>query len=123
MKVNEAIAQIDNLRPNAVSEKIKRDWLTRVDRYVFEEIISAREDAKAQTFEPYGDGDGERDLLVGEPYAELYIFYLEGMIYYATRELDKMSSSMALYNETIQNYKAKYFAEHRQKGLPATRYW
>ncbi len=123
MKVCEAIAQIDSLRPNTVDEKTKRFWLTRVDQYVFKEIVSQRAGAEGKTFTPYGDGDGERELLVPAPYDELYLFYLEGMIYYATRELDKMSSSMALYNQAMNDYKNRYFSEHGQLPLPPTKYW
>ena len=122
MKVNEAMARIDALRPNTVDEKTKRGWLTRVDQYVFSEIVSRREGAEGKTFTPYGDGEGERETLVPPPYDELYIFYLEGMIYYTTRELDKMSGSMVLYNQTMREYKNRYFSRHGQLPLPPTKY-
>ena len=123
MKVNEAMARIDGLRPNTIDEQTKRVWLTCVDQYVYREIISVRQGAEGKTFVPYGEDDGERDLLVPPPYDELYVFYLEGMIYYATRELDKMSGSMALYNQAMNDYKNKYFSERGQLPLPPTRYW
>ena len=123
MKVNEAMARIDGLRPNTIDEQAKRVWLTCVDQYVYREIISVRQGAGDKPFVPYGEEDGERDLLVPPPYDELYVFYLEGMIYYATRELDKMSGSMALYNQAMNDYKNKYFSERGQLPLPPTRYW
>lgn len=123
MKINEAIARVDCLRPNTVDEKTKREWLTCVDQYVYREIISVREGSEGKILTPYGEGDGERELLVPPPYDELYIFYLEGMIYYTTREMDKMSDSMALYNRVMSDYKNKYFSERGQRPLPPTRYW
>ena len=123
MKVNEAMARIDGLRPNTIDEQTKRAWLTCVDQYVYREIISVRQGAEGTAFTPYEESDGDRSLLVPPPYDELYIFYLEGMIYYATRELDKMSGSMALYNQTMNDYKNKYFSERGQLPLPPTRYW
>ena len=52
MKVNEAIARVDCLRPNTVDEKTKRGWLTCVDQYVYREIVSVREGAEGKIFTP-----------------------------------------------------------------------
>ena len=123
MKVNEAIAQVDGLRENAIDEATKRAWLTRVDRYVFDQIIFPREGAALAVFIPYGEGDGERELLIPAPYDEAYLHYLEAEIYRATREIDKYASCAALYNGVVNEYKNKYFREHRQKAIPNMRYW
>lgn len=123
MKVNEAIAQVDSLRENAIDEATKRAWLTRVDQYVFDQIIFPREGAALAVFIPYGEGDGERELLIPAPYDEAYLHYLEAEIYRATREIDKYASCAALYNGVVNDYKNKYFREHRQKAIPNMRYW
>lgn len=123
MKVNEAIAQVDGLRENAIDEATKRAWLTRVDQYVFDQIIFPREGASMNIFIPYGEGDEERELLIPAPYDEAYLHYLEAEIYRATREIEKYASCAALYNGVVNDYKNKYFREHRQKAIPNMRYW
>jgi hypothetical protein len=123
MKLNEAIAQVDSLRENAIDEATKRAWLTRVDQYVFDQIVSQREGAPMAAFIPYGEGDGERELLIPPPYDEAYLHYLEAEIYRATREIEKYASCAALYNGVVNDYKNKYFRERRQKAIPNMRYW
>lgn len=123
MKINEAIAQVDRMRDNMIPNDIKIGWLSRTDHLIFDEIISGREGSEGQTFEGYTENDGDKTLLVPPPYDELYIYKLEAQIYYEQREIKKYASSMALYNETMNEYSKKYMREHRALANPATKYW
>lgn len=123
MKINEAIAQVDRVRNNMVPNNIKIGWLSRMDHLIFEEIMAGREGAEGKTFVEYTEEDGEKELLVPPPYDELYLYMLEAKIYYEQREIKKYASSMALYNEIMNEYSKKYVREHRALPLPNTRYW
>lgn len=122
MTIYEAIAQVDRSRDNTVPTDIKVGWLSKVDHYVFTEIVAGREGAP-EGFEPYTEEDMMRPLLVPPPYDELYVYKLEAMIYYEQREIKKYASSMALYNQAMNEYSKKYVREHPALPLPPTRYW
>ena len=123
MKINEAIAQVDRLRNNMVPNNIKIGWLSRTDSMIFHEIMAGREGVEGQTFKEYTEEDGEKELLVPPPYDELYLYKLEAQIYYEQREIKKYASSMALYNEAMNEYSKKYAREHRALPLPKPKYW
>ena len=124
MTVMEAIAHVDTVKPNGYSQDEKLRWLSVLDGTVKAEIIDTHEGAEEVAFAPYdGHTDFLRELLVPAPYDEAYLYYLEAEIYRATREIDKYASCAALYNGVVNDYKNKYFREHRQKAIPNMRYW
>lgn len=123
MTVNEAIAQVDRVRPNTVPTDIKIGWLSRVDQYVHEEIMRGREGCSQEEFKPYTIEDGNKILLVPPPYDELYIYRLESHINYEEREIKKQANSVALYNEAMSQYEKKYMREHRALPLPPVKYY
>ena len=85
MKLHDAIAEVDNLKPNMFDEKSKIKWLSRLETRIYQEIICTHEYNGGETeitFDGYGEGDGEKELLVGEPYDEMYIRWLEAQIDY-----------------------------------------
>ena len=43
MTVEEVLAQVDELKPNQYSDMIKVDWLSRLDRKIWEEVITQYE--------------------------------------------------------------------------------
>lgn len=122
MTVYEAIAQVDRLRDNTVPTDIKIGWLSKTDEYFYEEIMKGREGAPAG-FEPYNEEDMGRALLIPSPYDELYQHKLEAMIYYEQREIKKYASSMALYNQAMNEYIRKYVREHAALPHPNVKYW
>ena len=125
MKVNEAIALVDELKPNQIEEARKIEWLSRLDQWVFDQVITPREkDADTPTsFTPYGppfiSGDGtpdpgERELLIPAPFDETYRFYLEMQIDLANQETDKYTNSMMLYQNARGQYLRDYNRKHRR---------
>lgn len=122
MTVYEAIAQVDRLRDNTVPTDIKVGWLSKTDEYFFEEIMKGRVGAP-EGFESYTEEDMGRVMLVPSPYDELYLHKLEAMIYYEQREIKKYASSMALYNQAMNEYIRKYVREHAALPHPHVKYW
>lgn len=123
MTIDQAIAQVDSLRPNVIDHAKKIGWLTRVDQYIYSELMESREGAAIKEIPVYTEEDGSKTLLAPPPYDELYTYYLEAQIYYAEREITKFGSSMALYNEAMREYRKKYMREHRAKTQPPVHYW
>ena len=123
MTINEVIAQVDRTRDNLVPNDAKIRWLARTDQMIFDQIMKGREGVEDKKPPEYGEDDGEVTLLVPPPYDELYIYKLEAEIYYEQREIKKYASSMALYNQTLAEFRNRYAQEHRALPLPRVKYW
>lgn len=119
MKINEAISEADNLKPNAYAEKDKIKWLSRLDTRIYQEIICTHEynEGKEEiSFTGYGENDGEKVLLVGEPYDELYIRWLEAQIDYNNMEYDGFNNANAVFEALYGAFRNAYNASHMPKG-------
>lgn len=123
MKIHDAIARLDRVRPNVVPTDVKIGWISTVDSYIFNEIMAGREGAPITTFYPYTEDDMNKTLLAPSPYDELYIYKMEAELYYEEREITKYASSMALYNQVMREYSKKYMRDHRANQMPDIKYW
>lgn len=110
MTVQEAIDYTDTLKPNPYPDSIKRDWLSRLDGKIYEELLCTHEDPPA-SFQPYADSTA--DLLVPEPWCgDVYNYYLQSMIDRETGEIAKYNQSAGLYNQAYLEYGAAYNRTH-----------
>lgn len=116
MKIREAIALVNELKPNQVNDERKLEWLSRLDQRVYREIMRRHvpdEETPAQ-FSGYDMGtDQDTELLVKAPFDEIYRFYLEMQIDLVNLELDKYNNSMMLYNNAWGQYARAYHRTHR----------
>ena len=125
MTVTEAIALVDALKPNQIERERKIEWLSRLDQWIFDEVITPREkdENTPDSFTPYGpeyiEGNltpdpGTRELLIPSPYDETYRFYLEMQIDLANLEMDKCTNSMSLYQNARGQFMRAYNRTHRR---------
>ena len=99
--VNEVLQRIDSLKPNAYSRREKLQWLSTLDGLLWREVMAVHEGA-GQPFGPYGEGDGQRQLLVSEPYGlPLYLSYLEN-------RMDHYNGDTARYNNSLLQFRTAY---------------
>lgn len=116
MTVEKAIFLVDELKPNQIERARKLEWLTNLDKRLYEDVIQTHE-RKADTPEdktPYTqETDGDTALLVPEGFDELYRFYLEMHIDLENMEYDKYNNSVALYATALGQYKRWYHRTHR----------
>lgn len=118
MKIREALAAFDAARPNAIDRAIKIAWLSLVDHYVKREIIDTHEGWENIKYEGYGTGDGDKVLLVTEPYSELYAYFLEAKTHYEQGDMMRYSNAMSLYNQSMQEFARWYNATHMPLSAP-----
>ena len=106
MNIETALARVNTLRPNSVSDQIKVSWLSECDGLVHREIILNHEHGpELDTFGGYDEGtDRSTELLVPYPYDEIYIHYLAMKIDYATLETDKYNNDRALFNNAWDTF-------------------
>lgn len=114
MTIDEAIKEIDALKPNAYPEDIKLRWLSRIDGTIKREVIDTHEGGDLQPFEPYSEeqlGRGIR-LLAPEPYSELYVHYLACQIDLHNAETARYNNSSIVFNTAYQTFTDWYNRTH-----------
>lgn len=126
MTIKEAIAQLDNLKPNMYGEPDKKRWLSRLDTRIWQDILlthELNEGEELPEFEPYDvDTSGETELLVGEPYDEMYVRWLEAQVDYANREFDGFNNSNAVFESIYGAFRNAYNQSHMPIGRHKTYY-
>ena len=98
--VNQVLEAIDSLIPNSYSREEKTRWLTTFDGQVREEIMGVREDE--QPFLPYSPEDGNRELLIPQPYGmDVYLAFLENT-------MDHYNGDTARHNNSLDQLYGVY---------------
>ena len=119
MKVIDAITEVDNLKANMFTLQDKIKWLSRLDLRIQQQIIDTHqlnEGEEDSAFTGYSEDDTEKELLVGEPYAEMYIHWLEAQIDYNNMEYDGFNAANAMFESIYSSFRNAYNASHLAKG-------
>lgn len=117
MTIIEAINYIDNLKPNDYSQNEKISWLSQLDGRVKLDIIDTHEGAEGEVFEGYNDETAiDTELLIPQPYTEIYQYWLEAKIDYANGEYTKYNNSMSMFNTAYSAYENHYNRTHMPLG-------
>lgn len=96
MTVNNCIAYIDSIEPNAYTAAQKAMWISECEGKVYTDLFLLQ----PNEFTPVTyDADKDRTLALPAPYDRLYPRYLQAMIHYANGEYDRYANSMAAFNE------------------------
>ena len=109
MKLLDAIAMADKLRPNALENDIKARWL-----YELEGEIAELMDVEISP-NPYPK-DSEEELLMPYPKDNIYSLYLCAMIDNALEDTQLYMNDMIVANNAIAEAKAWWRRHHRKKS-------
>ena len=117
MTIIEAINQIDSLKHNTYTQSDKVAWLSRLDSMVKKHIIDTHEGADEVAFTGYDDStDLQTELLVLEPYDEVYLRWMEAQIDYHNGEYERYNNAIDMFNTAFEGYKNYYNRTHMPKG-------
>lgn len=125
MKISEAIALIDALKPNSYTDEEKVDWLSELDHMVRELVIDVHEGAPETPFEKYSIRNVDaatkevvlaKDLIVDEPFDEIYLSWLESKVDYYNRETLSYNNTITRFNDTFAAYSNWYNRKHMPLG-------
>lgn len=119
MTIHDAIAEVDSLKPNMFGEKDKIRWLSRLEARIYQEIICTHQRNEGEeeiSFTGYGEDDGEKELIVGQPHDELYLHWLEAQIDYHNMEYDSFNNSNAVFDAVFSSFRNAYNQSHMPKG-------
>ncbi len=113
MTLKEAINTCDGLRVNDYAEAEKIAWLSNLDGMIKKEIIDCHEGSQQVTFSGYtAETPDNTELLVPEPYSDLYIKYLFAQIDFNNAEFTRYNNSMVMFNYAYQQYADAYNRNH-----------
>ena len=98
MKISEAIEYFDALCVNRVDPAVKVKWLSECDTRLNNEVLLTHEGCGRKCFHGYApDADLDTELLVGEPYTDIYYHWLR------MKNAD-LNQELEIYNEATQKY-------------------
>ena len=124
MTIIEAINAVDTLCPNSYSQNEKVAWLSKVDGIIKREVIDTHEynEGEAEiTFTGYNDStDLNTELIAKEPYADLYVSWLESKVDYHNREYGKFNNSAVVFNTHYTSFQNYYNRTHKPKAQKFT---
>lgn len=117
MKIIEAINRIDSLKHNTYTNSDKVAWLSRLDSMVKKLVIDTHEGADDVTFTGYDDStDLQTELLIPEPFDEVYLRWMEAQIDYHNGEYGKYNNAILMYNTAYEAYQNYYNRTHMPIG-------
>ena len=117
MTIMDVLYRIDEIKPNSYSQAEKIKWLSSLDGVIKSEIIDTHEGGEDIVFNGYNeDTDLSTKLLVGTPYDDIYLRWLEAQIDYANGEYGKYNNSIAMYNTVYSAFANHYNRTHMPIG-------
>lgn len=117
MTVNGAISAIDARYPNNLPHPTKVQYLSKLDHLIAKNIISAEFGGYTE------DTPGDTELLVGEPYTDIYVFWLQAWIDYWNGEYDKYNSAITMYQSVYDAYSKDYISKHGSGVMPQIKFY
>lgn len=103
MKVKDAIAYADDVKPNAFGDEVKFRWLTELDgRIAADVFLMAKPELDRLRY--VCPDDGEDELLADSPHDGIYPVYLSAMIDFHNGEYEKYQNTMTIFNEMYGNF-------------------
>lgn len=109
--MNKVIEELDSLKPNVFSENDKYKWIARLDGMISLEVHGDEEPVQYDL-----PKDADKNLLVAEPFADLYVLYCAAMVDFHNREYNNYNNSALMFGERLEAYKAYYIQRNMPKG-------
>ena len=116
MTINDLITEVDDLKTNQYSDEQKVRWINEIEGRILDEIIrnrKIREDEEIPDEVYYDEEiDMDTELLVKEPYSDLYRYYLFSMIDLSNEEYDRYQNSAVMFNNRYQSFADYWYRTH-----------
>lgn len=110
--IREAIAQLDNIKPNVYDLPTKVKWLESLDSKIKTNIIDTHEGGEAVDMPKYSPANIDQELLVGGVYDEIYIHWLKAMIDLSNNEYDLYNNEKAVFESLYVEFENYYNRTH-----------
>ena len=114
MILQEAIASTDSLVPNTFNQTEKQRWVRDFDHLIYNTLISKYPGAPKVEFTDYNP---ETELLIEEPYSDVYIVYLESQIYRYLGEIARYNNAILSVERKLDTYRKHYNETHEDYNI------
>lgn len=114
MNVASIIEQYNTERPNQIDDVLKIGWLKKCEMTIADTIFRRHmgSPSEEELDEHIDNFDMDTELLIDEPYDDLYIYFLDQRIAMNQNDMKRYNSSATLYNNAFLTYQQKYNREH-----------
>lgn len=116
MKLRETIRQVNELKANAYTEDTLTGWIMELENYVIEDIFNRAEGMNYEPVTYSWEENDDQELMIPDPYSEVYIHYLCTKIDYWNREMDSYNNSVSMYNAAYQNFANRMRRKYKPKS-------
>lgn len=112
MNVNGAIERLEYLKPNTYRFEEKVKWLQTLDMRIKQDIIDTHVGDEVVLEDAY---TGITQLIVPEPFTDLYEHWMESKIDYYNREYESYNNAAMKFAEVYQEFERWYNRTHMPK--------
>lgn len=113
MKVSEVISEVMEIKPSQFDAGMLIRWLSTLEGRIFEEVFKTHFDPPVDEFNGYDENSTDDDLLVKEPYTDVYKYYLYAQIDFANQETDRYQNSSVMFNNAYREFASYWHSHHR----------
>ena len=116
MTIDQALHTVDSLKPNHIERARMIEWLDRMDRRIYRDVMLTHESRGdvPETFPGYTQAtDPDTELLAKPPHDEMYRFYLEMQIDLANREYESYNNNAGLFDAAFGKFAREWHRGHK----------
>ena len=117
MTLNEILTNVKELKPNQFEDKALLEWINTIEGKVENEVLCMREEderIKTLGYKKYTEEtDMRTELLVPDPYTDLYRYYLFAMIDLTNEETDRYANDMLMFNNSWTEFANYWYRTHK----------
>ncbi len=122
MTINELLTEIDEVMPHQYDDALLIKWLSNLEGKIVLEVFATHEvledEPNPSDFHGYTDSDIGAELLVKEPFTDLYRFYLMSQICFANQEVDRYTNEMIMFNASYNSFTSYWNSTHKPLATP-----
>lgn len=117
MTVAGMLEQYNMERPNSIEDSVKKEFLRKCEANIIDNVILLYEPAVGErTEEEWQEHldtfDYDTELLLGEPYDDIYIYFIDQRICLNNNDKARYNVATRLFDNMFLAYKQKYNREH-----------
>lgn len=119
MRANEVMSEIGVYSPNSIDESLKYKWLSTAELHA-REVLNSYEGHNYVMRMLSPDTDGDEELVVPEPYSELYKHYILAQINLMYGDTAKYNVYAQLYGDAFGEFCLWCVRTYRSKNTTVT---
>ncbi len=117
MTIRQAITQADLDRRNDISEREKIGFLSELDMKIKNAVFDHYTDSNVPAdFKGYDETAYDAELLVQEPYTDVYLYWLQAKAALANGDSEQYNNWNALFQTAYGNFFNYYNKTHTRKN-------